>query len=64
MHTVQSQLEASLEPLGLSLAKLGVLAKLVDAGEPISLGTLADRMACVRSKNRPSSSIVTCQPFP
>ncbi|MGE0454498.1 MAG: MarR family winged helix-turn-helix transcriptional regulator [Vicinamibacteria bacterium] len=49
MHAVQSQLEASLEPLGLSLAKLGVLAKLVDAGEPVSLGTLADRMACVRS---------------
>lgn len=49
MQAVESQLEVALEPLGLSLAKLGVLAKLVDAGEPISLGTLADRMACVRS---------------
>lgn len=49
MHAVESQLESALEPLGLSLAKLGVLAKLVAAGEPLSLGTLADRMACVRS---------------
>jgi DNA-binding MarR family transcriptional regulator len=33
----------------LSLAKLGVLSKLVAAGEPLPLGTLAERCACVRS---------------
>lgn len=49
LHAVEAQLEAGLEPLGLSLAKLGVLSKLVAAGEPLPLGTLADRCACVRS---------------
>ena len=49
LHAVESRLEAALEPLGLSLAKLGVLSKLVAAGEPLPLGTLAERCACVRS---------------
>ncbi|HXB53229.1 MAG TPA: MarR family transcriptional regulator [Vicinamibacteria bacterium] len=49
LHTVEERLEAALEPLGLSVAKFGVLAKLVAAGEPLPLGTLAERMACVRS---------------
>jgi DNA-binding MarR family transcriptional regulator len=49
LHAVEAQLEAALEPLGLSLAKLGALAKLVAAGEPLSLGALAERCACVRS---------------
>jgi len=49
LHTVEARLEAALEPLGLSLAKLGVLSRLVAAGEPIPLGTLAERCACVRS---------------
>jgi DNA-binding MarR family transcriptional regulator len=49
LHAVEDRLEASLEPLGLSLAKLGVLGKLVAAGEPLPLGTLAERCACVRS---------------
>jgi DNA-binding MarR family transcriptional regulator len=49
LHTVQEQLEAGLEPLGLSLAKLGLLSKLVEAGGPLPLGTLAERCACVRS---------------
>jgi DNA-binding MarR family transcriptional regulator len=48
-HAVESRLEAALAPLGLSLAKLGVLSRLMEAGEPLPLGTLADRMACVRS---------------
>ena len=39
----------ALEPLGLSLAKFGVLSKLVAAGEPLPLRTLAERCACVRS---------------
>jgi DNA-binding MarR family transcriptional regulator len=49
LHDVQSRLEAALEPLGLSLAKLGLLDKLVEAGAPVPLGTLAERCACVRS---------------
>jgi DNA-binding MarR family transcriptional regulator len=49
LHTVEERLEAALEPCGLSVAKFGVLAKLVAAGEPLPLGTLAERMACVRS---------------
>ncbi len=46
---VEERLEAALEPLGLSLAKFGALARLVVAGEPLPLGTLAERCACVRS---------------
>jgi DNA-binding MarR family transcriptional regulator len=49
LHAVESRLEECLEPLGLSLAKFGALAALVEAGEPIALGALADRCACVRS---------------
>jgi DNA-binding MarR family transcriptional regulator len=46
---VESRLEDALEPIGLSLAKLNVLAQLVEAGEPLPLSTLAERCACVRS---------------
>jgi DNA-binding MarR family transcriptional regulator len=49
LGTVENQLEDALAPLGLSLAKLKALAQLVEAGEPVPLGTLADRCACVRS---------------
>jgi DNA-binding MarR family transcriptional regulator len=49
LGAVEADLEASLEPLGLSLAKLNVLAQLAQAGEPLPLGSLADRCACVRS---------------
>ncbi len=49
LHAVEDRLETALEPLGLSLAKLGVLSKLVAAVEPLPLGTLAERCACVRS---------------
>lgn len=49
LHAVELELEGALEPLGLSLAKLGLLSKLVAAGEPIPLGTLAESLACVRS---------------
>jgi DNA-binding MarR family transcriptional regulator len=31
------------------VAKFGVLTKLVEAGEPLALGCLAERSACVRS---------------
>lgn len=48
-HEVEARLERALEPLGLSLAKFGVLSHLVEAGEPMPLCDLASRMACVRS---------------
>jgi DNA-binding MarR family transcriptional regulator len=46
---IETCLEDALEPLGLSLAKLGALAQLVEAGEPLPLRALAERCACVRS---------------
>jgi DNA-binding MarR family transcriptional regulator len=49
LHQAQDLLEAAVAPLGLSLAKLGVLSRLADAGEPLPLRTLAERCACVRS---------------
>jgi len=49
LHALSSRMEEALEPLGLSLAKFGVLSKLVSAGEPLPLSTLAERQACVRS---------------
>lgn len=49
LQAVAARLEVVLEPLGLSLAKYGALSKLVAAGEPLPLGTLAERCACVRS---------------
>ncbi len=49
LHAVQVHLEKALEPLGLSLAKFGVLSNLAEAGEPLPLSALAERQACVRS---------------
>jgi MarR family 2-MHQ and catechol resistance regulon transcriptional repressor len=49
LHLVVSRLELALEPLGLSLPKFKVLGRLVAAGEPLPLGTLAEQSACVRS---------------
>ena len=49
LGSVEARLEDALEPLGLSLAKLNALSQLVQAGEPVPLGTLAERCACVRS---------------
>jgi len=52
MHAAQNledRLEAGLAGAGLSLAKFGVLAELVKAGEPLSLSELATRLSCVRS---------------
>jgi DNA-binding MarR family transcriptional regulator len=49
LHAIEARLEAALEPLGLSLAKFKVLSMLVAAGEPLPLGALAERSACVRS---------------
>ena len=49
LSTIQHRLDDALEPIGLSLAKFGVLAKLATADEPLPLRTLAERCACVRS---------------
>ena len=48
-HAVEDKIEGSLVPLGLSLAKLNVLNTLVGASDPLTLGDLATRLACVRS---------------
>lgn len=48
-HGVEARLESALERIGLSLAKLGVLSKLAEAGEPLSLSCLAGLCSCVRS---------------
>jgi DNA-binding MarR family transcriptional regulator len=49
LQSVQGKLESALEPLGLSLAKLGLLDKLAKAGGPVPLRTLPELCACVRS---------------
>ena len=49
LDSVEARLEARLDPIGLSLAKLGALAKLAAAPEPLPLRTLAELCACVRS---------------
>ena len=48
-ETIQDRLEAALGPTGLSLAKLGALRHLAEANEPLPLGQLAERIACVKS---------------
>lgn len=48
-HVIESELERSLEGVGMSLAKLTVLRHLVAAGEPLALSQLAERSSCVRS---------------
>ncbi|HUE81345.1 MAG TPA: MarR family transcriptional regulator [Pyrinomonadaceae bacterium] len=45
----EARVEAALGQAGLSLAKLGVLAHLVQAGEPLPLGRLAEKISCVKS---------------
>lgn len=48
-QAVEARIEAALIPLGLSLAKLNVLGILVASTSPLTLGELAQRLACVRS---------------
>jgi DNA-binding MarR family transcriptional regulator len=48
-HAVEDRIESSLSPLGLSLAKLNVLGTLVGSNSPLTLGELAQKLACVRS---------------
>ncbi len=46
---IETRVEAELAHVGISLAKLGVLAHLVDSGEPLPLGRLAEKISCVKS---------------
>lgn len=46
---IQERLEASLESTGLSLAKLKALRYLIEADQPMALGQLAEKIACVKS---------------
>jgi len=48
-HLIQCRLDTALAGHGLSLAKLRVLWQLVQAGEPLPLGLLAERQFCVKS---------------
>jgi DNA-binding MarR family transcriptional regulator len=44
-----ARIDSALDANGLSRAKLGVLKVLVEAGEPLPLGQLAERLTCVKS---------------
>ena len=46
---VESFVDAKLSTIGLSLPKLAALNRLVEAGDSLPLGQLADRLACVKS---------------
>ena len=48
-HLVEGQIETALSGQGLSMAKLTVLTKLVEAGEALTLSEIAARVSCVRS---------------
>ncbi|MEP6492327.1 MAG: MarR family transcriptional regulator [bacterium] len=48
-HTLENRVEATLETVGLSLAKFSVVSELVSADAPVSLSELAARLSCVRS---------------
>jgi DNA-binding MarR family transcriptional regulator len=47
--SLEGKVEATLEVVGLSMAKYSVVSELVSAGEPLSLSDLAARLSCVRS---------------
>lgn len=48
-HVYLARLDAALEGRGLSTAKFGALQVLAGSDEPLALGQLAERLACVRS---------------
>ena len=48
-HAAEAEVESRLSAVGLSLAKLMALKALADAGEPVPLGQLAERLSCVKS---------------
>lgn len=48
-HQLEAGLEAALAKVGLSIAKAAALGILAEAGDPLTLGELAERNHCVRS---------------
>jgi DNA-binding MarR family transcriptional regulator len=48
-QSIEQRLEEALAQVGLSGAKQAALTSLVEAGQPVALGELAERCACVRS---------------
>jgi DNA-binding MarR family transcriptional regulator len=48
-RVIESQRDEALKAHGLSTAKLGALRELIEAGEPLALGQLAERLTCVKS---------------
>ena len=46
---LESSVDARLNEIGLSLAKLAALGRLAEAGGSLPLGQLADRLSCVKS---------------
>jgi len=47
--SVESFVESKLSTVGLSIPKLAALNRLVEAGDSLPLGHLAERLACVKS---------------
>jgi DNA-binding MarR family transcriptional regulator len=46
---LQQRLEEALVAVGLSVSKFDALEQLIQAGDPLTLGSLAGRLQCVRS---------------
>jgi DNA-binding MarR family transcriptional regulator len=46
---IEGQIEGALEKVGLSMAKHSALSQLAEAGSPLTLSELAERLSCVRS---------------
>src|SRR5215216_5525248 len=47
--SVHDFVDSKLTSVGLSLPRLAALQRLIDAGDSLPLGQLADRLACVKS---------------
>lgn len=48
-HAIEDRIETALGTVGLSIAKHSALSRLSEAGEPLTLSELAERLSCVRS---------------
>jgi DNA-binding MarR family transcriptional regulator len=48
-HAAEGEVEAKLNAIGLSMAKLVALRAIAEAGDPLPLSQLADRLSCVKS---------------
>lgn len=46
---IEDRIESRLADVGLSMAKHSALSRLQEAGEPLTLSELAERLSCVRS---------------